>query len=140
MGCVAECLLQRMIGCSLPLSVFPAAMPIIGGKRVPAVFGVVGDGRRRGGVSVGVGANALSTDPRFEFEFKFKIEDERVTLTDAFFDSALKLLTARSFNYAILLHTLKIFSKQGSDRLLRVVLIILPVIHQIIICQQKYLF
>ena len=116
-GCLAECLLQRMIGCSLPLSVFPAAMPIIGGKRVPAVFGVVGDGRRRGGVSVGVGANALSTDPRFEFEFKFKIEDERVTLTDAFFDSALKLLTARSFNYAILLHTLKIiqiFAQRGS--------------------------
>ena len=39
-----------------------------------------------------------------------------MTLNEAFFDSALKLLTARSFHYSILLHTLKIiqiFAQRG---------------------------
>ena len=55
------------------------------------------------------------------FKFKFIFEDERVTLDDAFFDSALKLLTARSFNYAILLHTLQIIQifVQRGDRFSR---------------------
>ena len=55
------------------------------------------------------------------FKFEFKFEDERVTLDDAFFDSALKLLTARSFNYAILLHTLQIIQifVQRGDRFSR---------------------
>lgn len=64
-GTLAECVLRRIVSFSLLLSVFPAAMPSVGGERVPAVFGVAGDGRFGAGVSVGVGTNALPNGPRY---------------------------------------------------------------------------